>query len=75
MSRELLTTDEHEAEESAIATILSEMVQLEKLIREKDEDEIIYYKPTFYYSEQHLTKLILQKLENSLDVDEERVKS
>ena len=83
MSRELLTTDEHEAEEEAIAqcqltliaSIRSEMVQLEELIKEKDEEELIYYKPTFYYSEQHLAKLILQKLENSLGVDEERVKS
>ena len=74
---------EHEADEQAItqcqltliANILFEMVQLEELIREKDENEIIYYKPTFYYSEQHLAKLILQKLENPSDIDEERVKS
>ena len=73
-SKELLTTEEHEAEERAIIGILSEMVKLEELIREQD-DEAIYYKPSFFYSEQHLAKLLLQKLETSLDVDEERVKS
>ena len=65
---------EHEADEQAIATILSEMVQLEELIREQD-DEPIYYKPSFFYSEQHLAKLILKKLETNLDVDIDRVKS
>ncbi len=74
-ARELLTVEEHEAEETTIFGILSEMVQLEELIRERDEEETIYYKPTFYYSEQHLAKLILQKLESNLDVDEARVKS
>ncbi len=71
---ELLTTEEYEASETAIALILSEMVKEEQLIRDKDE-ELLYYKPTFYYSEQHLAKLLLQKLETSLDVDRERVKS
>ena len=74
-ARDLLTVEEHEAEEEAIASILSEMVQLEELIRERDEEETIYYKPTFYYSEKHLAKLILQKLESNLDVEEARVKS
>jgi exodeoxyribonuclease V alpha subunit len=66
---------EHEADERAIIGILSEMVQLEELIREKDDEELIYYKPSFFYSEQHLAKLILKKLESNLDVEEERVKS
>ncbi len=65
----------HEAEIEAIAVILSEMVQLEELIREQDDDEPIYYKPSFFYSEQHLAKLLLQKLKTQLDVDTERVKS
>jgi exodeoxyribonuclease V alpha subunit len=91
MSRELLTIKreqnendlgtetgektEHEADDLAIANILSEMVQLEELIREKDDDELIYYKPSFFYSEQHLAKLLLKKLENNLDVDSDRVES
>jgi exodeoxyribonuclease V alpha subunit len=73
-TRELLTTEEHEAEETAIIGILSEMIQEEQLIRELDE-ETIYYKPSFFYSEQHLAKLLLQKLKTNIDVDKERVRA
>ena len=78
-TKELLTTDEHQAEERAIAKlaegialILSEMVTEEQLVKELDE-EIIYYKPTFYHSERHLAKLLQQKLETKLDVESDRV--
>lgn len=64
----------HEADERSIALILSEMVREEQLIRDRDE-ELLYYKPSFFYSEQHLAKLLLQKLASSLDVDSDRVKS
>ena len=73
-TKELLTTEEYEANERAIALILSEMVRENQLIRETDE-ETLYYKPTFYYSEQHLAKLLLEKLKTSLDVDRDRVRS
>ncbi|MGV2831601.1 SF1B family DNA helicase RecD2 [Myxosarcina sp. GI1(2024)] len=73
-TKELLTTDEHQAEEQAIALILSEMVAEEQLIREIDE-ETLYYKPSFYHSEQHLAKLLRQKLETKPDVDSDRVRS
>jgi exodeoxyribonuclease V alpha subunit len=75
LTRELLTTEEHQAEEQAIATILMEMVKEEQLIREKDEQELIYYKPTFFHSERHLAKLLKQKLETGLNVDRDRVRS
>ena len=73
-TKELLTTEDHKADEQAIANILKEMVTEEQLIRELD-DEILYYKPSFFYSEQHLAKLLQQKLETKLDVDGERVKN
>ncbi|MEM9510942.1 MAG: ATP-dependent RecD-like DNA helicase [Cyanobacteria bacterium P01_E01_bin.35] len=78
---ELLTTDEYAAEERIIFEILSLMVKEEQLIRERDKDkdgelnELLYYQPSFFYSEQHLAKLLQQKLENGLDVDTDRVKS
>jgi exodeoxyribonuclease V alpha subunit len=50
------------------------MVTEEQLIKELD-DELLYYKPSFFYSEQHLAKLLQQKLETSLDVDRDRVRS
>ncbi|MBE9044886.1 ATP-dependent RecD-like DNA helicase [Pleurocapsales cyanobacterium LEGE 10410] len=72
-TKELLTTDEHQAEEIAIAAILKEMVTEEQLIREIDA-EILYYKPTFFHSERHLAKLLQQKLETSIDVESDRVR-
>ncbi len=74
VTQELLMTEEHETEEQGVLGILSEMVAEEQLIRELD-DEPLYYKPSFFYSEQHLAKLLLQKLATSLEVDRERVKS
>jgi exodeoxyribonuclease V alpha subunit len=65
---------EHEADQRSIVGILSEMVSEEQLIRDTDE-ELLYYKPSFFYSEQHLAKLLLQKLKTSLDVDRNRVRS
>ncbi len=73
-TKELLTTDEHQAEESAIALILSEMVTEAQLVRELD-NEILYYKPTFFHSERHLAKLLQQKLKTKHDVDSDRVRS
>ncbi len=73
-AQELLTTEEHEVDEKSIIGILSEMIGEEQLIREPDE-EPLYYKPSFFYSEQHLAKLLQQKLATSLEVDSERVKS
>ena len=73
-TQELLTTEEYEAESRVIFSILSEMVREEQLVRETD-GELLYYKPSFYYSEKHLAKLLLQKLETSLDVDRDRVRN
>ncbi len=73
-TKELLTTEEQVAEETSIISILSEMVREEQLIRDTDR-EPLYYKPSFFYSEQHLAKLLQQKLATSLEVEEERVKS
>ncbi len=73
-TKELLTTEEQVAEETSIIGILSEMVREEQLIRDTDR-EPLYYKPSFFYSEQHLAKLLQQKLATSLEVEQERVKS
>ena len=48
LTKELLTTEEHQAEEQALANILSEMVTEQQLIKERDQ-EVLYYKPTFYH--------------------------
>ncbi|MDJ0596100.1 MAG: ATP-dependent RecD-like DNA helicase [Pleurocapsa sp. MO_226.B13] len=73
-TKELLTTEEHQAEERAIANILKGMVTEQQLVKELDE-EVLYYKPSFYHSERHLAKLLQQKLETKHDVDGDRVKN
>jgi exodeoxyribonuclease V alpha subunit len=75
-TKELLTTEDHKAEEDAIAAILKEMVMEEHLIKEIDA-EILYFKPTFYHSERYLAKLLQQKqkLETRHDVESDRVRS
>jgi exodeoxyribonuclease V alpha subunit len=89
-TKELLTTEDHQADEQAIALVLSEMVAEEQLIKEavrpRDDEsrkgmltkidlEILYYKPSFYHSERHLAKLLQQKLKTKIDVDSDRVKN
>jgi exodeoxyribonuclease V alpha subunit len=44
-------------------------------VLDSEINEILYYKPSFFYSEQHLAKLLQQKLETKLDGDSDRVKS
>ena len=73
-TQELLTTEEHQATEEAISFILSEMLREEQLIKDAD-GEALYYKPSFFYSEQHLARLLREKLETSLEVDSQRVQS
>ncbi len=71
----LLTLSEHKPEVDAIATILEEMVQLDELIKDAYNDQLLYYKPSFFYSEANLALLLKQKLTNNKGIEEARVKS
>lgn len=62
---ELLTTDEHQAEEDAIAAILKEMVTEQQLVKELDE-EILYYKPTFTTREAVFRSRIMYKMQSKI---------
>ncbi len=58
---ELLTIEEHQTEVEGIIGVLNEMVSKNELIVER-EDEPIYYKPSFFHTEQNLAKLLKQHL-------------
>jgi exodeoxyribonuclease V alpha subunit len=86
---ELLSFEEHQAEAEAIANILSEMVESEQLVTDFDgaykhlgkpqvtapQGETLYYKPSFFYAEQNLAKLLKQHLSSPIEVDLERVRN
>ncbi len=75
MACKLLTLSEHKPEADAIATILEEMVQNDELIKDIQLGELLYYKPSFFYSEASLALLLKQKLTDNKRIEEARVKS
>jgi exodeoxyribonuclease V alpha subunit len=71
---ELLSFEEHQAEEDAIYSVLAEMVESEQLVTDFEE-ETLYYKPSFFYAEQNLARLLKQHLSSPIEVDLERVRN
>ena len=72
---ELLSNDSHQAEKEGVKGIIVEMTQKGDLIQEEAEGEMcLCYKPTFYYTEQKLAKMLLHHNSNPIDVDLERVR-
>jgi exodeoxyribonuclease V alpha subunit len=53
----LLTTDNHEPSEQAITQTIADMALKDELIRERDADILLCYKPTYYHTEQNLAEL------------------
>jgi exodeoxyribonuclease V alpha subunit len=101
---ELLSFEEHEAEEDAVYSVLTEMVESEQLVVDYDgaykhlgkpqvtapqgetaegdrpqalptSGRTLYYKPSFFYAEQNLAKLLKQHLSSPIEVDLERVRN
>jgi exodeoxyribonuclease V alpha subunit len=72
----LLSNNDHEADRDAVSAVVQEMVNQENLVVEIAEGNMpLVYKPTFFYSEQHLAKLIKQQLQQPKPVDPARVES
>ncbi len=73
---ELLSFDEFDADFEAVKQIITEMVESEELKVEVAEGEMwLCYKPTFYYTEANLAKLLLKHLEKPVTVDLPRVEN
>ncbi len=74
----LLTTESHQPTEAAIIPIIQNMVLKEELIQEKIPDQgllkYLYYKPTYFHTEQNLAQLINQRLHQPIITDIPRVR-
>ncbi|MEA5511806.1 ATP-dependent RecD-like DNA helicase [Crocosphaera sp. UHCC 0190] len=72
---ELLNFDEHQTDAEAVNQVVIAMKEAEELIVEEVGTIKLCYKPTFYYTEQNLAKLLLKHLESPITVDLLRVKN
>jgi exodeoxyribonuclease V alpha subunit len=76
----LLTTDDHQPTEEAIALIIKDMTTKEELVREFVRDSygeklLLCYKPTFFHTEQNLAQLISRRLRQPVTQDIPRVRA
>jgi exodeoxyribonuclease V alpha subunit len=72
----LLTTADHQPPEEAFTQILQKMALADELIREKSEEKILLcYKPSFFYTEQNLARLLKERLILPIDPDIKRVRA
>ncbi|MCC2692858.1 ATP-dependent RecD-like DNA helicase [Nodularia sp. LEGE 04288] len=76
----LLTTDDHQPTEDAIASIIKDMGAREELIRESVRDNfgeklLLCFKPTFFHTEQNLAQLISRRLHQPIVQDMPRVRA
>ncbi len=71
----LLTTESHQPTEEAITQTITDMALKDELIREKDGDTLLCYKPTYFYTEQNLAQLIHQRLSQPVTTDIPRVRA
>ena len=70
----LLSFENFDPDAEAVRGMIQEMVEKEELKVEVAEGGMwLCYKPTFYYTEQNLAKLLLKQLENPVKVDSARV--
>ncbi|CCQ57057.1 SF1B family DNA helicase RecD2 [Crocosphaera watsonii] len=73
---ELLSFDGFDADRETVTRSIKEMVESEELKVEVAEGEMwLCYKPTFYYTEANLAKLLRLHLEKPVKVDRERVEN
>ena len=71
----LLTTESHQPTEQAITQTITEMALKDELIREKDGDTLLCYKPTYYHTEKNLAELIHERLNKPVTTDIPRVRA
>jgi exodeoxyribonuclease V alpha subunit len=72
---EQLTTEEHTTEPDTVEAVIEQMGQEQKLVVEMVGEMPLCYKPSFFYTEQHLAKLLNERVSSSVEVDRDRVKS
>jgi exodeoxyribonuclease V alpha subunit len=71
-----LSTEEFEATDEAVLEVIREMVEVQDLMQEVlGEEEILFFKPTFYHTECKLAGYVTEQLASGQLVDLTRVKS
>ncbi|PSB00488.1 SF1B family DNA helicase RecD2 [Merismopedia glauca] len=70
----LLTISEHKTESESVALVIQEMRQETQLIVETDGEVPACYQPSFFYAEQHLGKLLSERLYRQSELDLNRVR-
>lgn len=71
----LLTTESHQPTEDVITQTITNMALKDELIREKDGDTLLCYKPTYYHTEKNLAELIHERLNKPVTTDIPRVRA
>ncbi|MBD2568796.1 SF1B family DNA helicase RecD2 [Anabaena sp. WFMT] len=71
----LLTTESHQPTEEAMTQTITNMALKDELIREKDGDTLLCYKPTYYHTEKNLAELIHERLNKPVTTDIPRVRA
>jgi exodeoxyribonuclease V alpha subunit len=74
LSVKLLSISEHETEPEGLSGVIEEMVSQAELIVEMEGDTRLCYQPSFFYTEEHLGKLLSQRLYRRGEVDLNRVR-
>jgi exodeoxyribonuclease V alpha subunit len=72
---EQLTTEEHTTEPDTVKTVIEQMGQEQKLVVEMVGEMPLCYKPSFFYTEQHLAKLLNERVDSVVEVDRDRVRN
>lgn len=72
---ELLKTESHQPSSEVIAQIIQDMGKLNELIRERVDDTMLCYKPTFFHTEQNLAQLIESRINYPVNSDIPRVRN
>jgi len=75
LAAQCLTSEEHEPESDAIASVIAYMEQERELVVETAEGEMrLCYKPTFFFTERNLANRLSQQFSGSIDCDLPRVR-
>ncbi len=71
-ARKILTNDQHQAETQAIEAVITQMQKEADLVLDHQDTSIpLCYKPAFYYSEEHLAKLLHQKISSPAPIPQQ----
>ncbi|ELR97403.1 hypothetical protein [Gloeocapsa sp. PCC 73106] len=73
-AKELLSNQDHQAESETVEGVIEEMVSNSDLIVEEVEGGMrLYFKPTFYHTENNLARILRERTSTKIEIDTQRV--